>query len=156
MTLVRLSAVFSEAPACLNGVEMDTQMGPRSIKSTQWVILGNTAGNTSKAKQSTVGQDATKRSRGSGVGAHGGGSTPGGGERDVPDPSRTHPVTARREEEEMKGRIRREERKEDKLRHADIPATQGRWILLKSLYSSDPSGEPFLDTREGIFGPGLI
>ena len=55
----------------------------------------------------------------------------------VPTPSRTHPVTARREEEERKGRIRREdiqgketreERREDKFPHADIPATQGRRI----------------------------
>ena len=59
------------------------------------------------------------------------------GEREDPNSSWTHPVTARREEEESKGRIRREEiqgkemreeRKEDKPRHADIPATQGRRI----------------------------
>ena len=68
-----------------------------------------------------------------------GGVNPGEGERDVPDPSRTHPVTARREEEERKGRIRREdiqgketreERREDKFPHADIPATQGRRIYI--------------------------
>ena len=67
MTLTALSAVFSEAPAYPNEAEMDNQM---STNSTQWVILGHAAGNTSKAKQRTVGQDATKRSRGSG-GAHG-------------------------------------------------------------------------------------
>ena len=72
MTLTALSAVFSEAPACPNEAEMDIQMEPRSTNSTQWVILGHAAGNTSKAKQSTVGQDATKRSRGSGGGADGG------------------------------------------------------------------------------------
>ena len=96
MTLTALSAVFSEAPAYPNEAEMDNQM---STNSTQWVILGHAAGNTSKAKQSTVGQDATKRSSGRG----------GEGWRGVPDRSRTHPVTARREEEERKGRIRREE-----------------------------------------------
>ena len=53
----------SEVPACPNQAEMDTQMGPRSTNSIQWVVLGHAAGNTSKAKQSTVGQDATKRSR---------------------------------------------------------------------------------------------
>ena len=58
MTLTALSAVFSEAPAYPNEAEMDNQM---STNSTQWVILGHAAGNTSKAKQSTVGQDATKR-----------------------------------------------------------------------------------------------
>ena len=63
MTLTALSAVFSEAPAYPNEAEMDNQM---STNSTQWVILGHAAGNTSKAKQSTVGQDATKRSRGRG------------------------------------------------------------------------------------------
>ena len=68
MTLTALSAVFSEAPAYPNEAEMDNQM---STNSTQWVILGHAAGNTSKAKQRTVGQDATKRSRGSGGGAHG-------------------------------------------------------------------------------------
>jgi len=61
MTLTALSAVFSEAPAYPNEAEMDNQM---STNSTQWVILGHAAGNTSKAKQSTVGQDATTRSRG--------------------------------------------------------------------------------------------
>ena len=80
---------------------MDTQMGPTSTNSTQGVILGHAAGNTSKAKQSTVGQDATKHSRGAGVNP-GGSTSRGGGERDVPDPSRTHPVTARREEEEKR------------------------------------------------------
>ena len=55
MTLTALSAVFSEAPAYPNEAEMDNQM---STNSTQWVILGHAAGNTSKAKQSTVGQDA--------------------------------------------------------------------------------------------------
>ena len=109
MTLTALSAVFSEAPAYPNEAEMDNQM---STNSTQWVILGHAAGNTSKAW----------------------GSTPGG-ERDVPDPSRTHPVTARREDEERKGRIRREERKEDKLRHADIPATRGRRICVGNFRS---------------------
>ena len=77
----------------------------------------------------------------------GGGVNPGG-ERDVPDPSRTHPVTARREEEERKGRIRREdiqgketreERREDKLPHADIPATQGRRI--RNPQESSPRGQ---------------
>ena len=106
MTLTALSAVFSEAPAYPNEAEMDNQM---STNSTQWVILGHAVGNTSKAKQ------------------------------------RTHPVTARREEEERKGRIRREdiqgketreERREDKLPHADIPATQGRRIQV-SLASPD-------------------
>ena len=96
MTLIALSAVFSEAPAYPNEAEMDNQM---STNSTQWVILGHAAGNKSKAKQSTVGQDATKHSRG-----RGGGSTPGGG-RDVPDPSQTHPVTAIEE----KRKIGREE-----------------------------------------------
>ena len=141
MTITALSAVFSEAPACPNEAEMDTQTGPRSTNSTQWVILGHAAGNTSKAKQSTVGQDGP-----GGVGGRTGGGQPQGrGERDVPDPSRTHPVTARREEEERKGRIRREdiqgketreERREDKSPHADIPATQGRRILVIS-YETD-------------------
>ena len=63
MTLTALSAVFSEAPACPNEAEMDIQMEPRSTNSTQWVILGHAAGNTSKAKQSTAGQDAAKCSR---------------------------------------------------------------------------------------------
>ena len=127
MTLTALSAVFSEAPAYPNEAEMDNQM---STNSTQWVILGHAVGNTSKAKQRTVGQDL----KGGGGRAH---RVNQGGERDVPDPSRTHPVTARREEEERKGRIRREdiqgketreERREDKPPHADIPATQGRRI----------------------------
>ena len=68
MTITALSAVFSEAPAYPNETEMDNQM---STNSTQWVILGHAAGNTSKAKQRTVGQDATKRSRGSVGGADG-------------------------------------------------------------------------------------
>ena len=72
MTITALSAVFSEAPAYPNEAEMDNQM---STNSTQWVILGHAAGNKSKAKQSTVGQDATKRSRGSVGGADGGGDT---------------------------------------------------------------------------------
>ena len=135
MTIKALSAVFSEAPACPNEAEMDTQMEPRSTNSTQWVILGHAAGNTSKAKQSTVGQDAPGGVWGGRTG--GGWVKPWGGGRDVPHPSRTHPVTATREEEERKGRIRREdiqgkemreERMEDKFRHADIPATQGRRI----------------------------
>ena len=63
MTLTALSAVFSEAPAYPNEAEMDNQM---STNSTQWVILGHAVGNTSKAKQRTVGQDL----RGEG-GAHG-------------------------------------------------------------------------------------
>ena len=54
MTLTALSAVFSEAPAYPNEAEMDNQM---STNSTQWVILGHAVGNTSKAKQRTVGQD---------------------------------------------------------------------------------------------------
>ena len=92
MTFTALSAVFSEAPAYPNEAEMDNQM---STNSTQWVILGHAVGNTSKAKQRTVGQDATKRSRGSGGGAHGvnqGGGKPGGGgegcPRPLPDPPR--------------------------------------------------------------------
>ena len=74
MTLTALSAVFSEAPAWPNEAEMDIQMEPRSTNSTQWVILGHAAGNTSKAKQSTVGQDAPG---GVGGGVRGG-STLGG------------------------------------------------------------------------------
>ena len=84
MTLTALSAVFSEAPAYPNEAEMDNQM---STNSTQWVILGHAAGNTSKAKQSTVGQDAPW---GNG-GAHGGVNPGGGGEgcpRPLPDPPR--------------------------------------------------------------------
>ena len=80
MTLTALSAVFSEAPAYPNEAEMDNQM---STNSTQWVILGHAVGNTSKAKQRTVGQDLQ---------GEWGGSTPwGGGEgcpKPLPDPPR--------------------------------------------------------------------
>ena len=77
-----LSAVFSEAPAYPNEAEMDNQM---NTNSTQWVILGHAVGNTSKAKQSTVGQDATKRAPGGGVNPRAGGE---GCPKPLPDPPR--------------------------------------------------------------------
>ena len=70
MTLTALSAVFSEAPAYPNEAEMDNQM---STNSTQWVILGHAAGNTSKAKQRTVGQDLQGEWGGGARGKPGGG-----------------------------------------------------------------------------------